>query len=224
MEFDHLFICVKPNAIEAELLKEFGLTEGSSNLHPGQGTANRRFFFHNSMLELLFLTDVDEATSEATNRTKLHERLMREDGHASPFGLCFRPIGNGEKDKNKEVGFPAWHYKPGYLPDHLHVDVGDAPVNEPMWFFLSFSSRPDSTPLEKQQPLIHSIAVKEISSLNVSVPRVGDRSKTAQYISSKVNNINIIEGEEHLLEICFDNEIKGMSHDWRPALPVIFKW
>ena len=44
MEFDHLFICVDSPAKEADALIEFGLTEGSANVHPGQGTANRRFF------------------------------------------------------------------------------------------------------------------------------------------------------------------------------------
>jgi hypothetical protein len=40
---------------------KFGLLEGSSNAHPGQGTANRRFFFDNFMLELLWVTNPAEA-------------------------------------------------------------------------------------------------------------------------------------------------------------------
>jgi hypothetical protein len=40
-------------APEAERIAAFGLCEGPSNVHPGQGTANRRFFFRNAMLELL---------------------------------------------------------------------------------------------------------------------------------------------------------------------------
>jgi hypothetical protein len=47
---DHLFICTSSGAPEAERLAEFGLIEGTPNCHPGQGTANRRFFFHNAML------------------------------------------------------------------------------------------------------------------------------------------------------------------------------
>ena len=45
MHLDHIFIRARPGAPEAEALKAFGLTEGSPNRHPGQGTANRRFFF-----------------------------------------------------------------------------------------------------------------------------------------------------------------------------------
>jgi hypothetical protein len=56
-ELDHLFIRVEVNAREAEHLVEFGLNEGAPNVHSGQGTANRRFFFHNVMLELLWVHD-----------------------------------------------------------------------------------------------------------------------------------------------------------------------
>jgi len=53
LEFDHMFICTVVDAPEADLLLAFGLTEGASNIHPGQGTACRRIFFRNAMLELL---------------------------------------------------------------------------------------------------------------------------------------------------------------------------
>jgi hypothetical protein len=55
VELDHIFICTEVGVPEADQLVTFGLTEGSSNLHLGQGTANRRFFFYNAMLELLWV-------------------------------------------------------------------------------------------------------------------------------------------------------------------------
>jgi hypothetical protein len=60
-ELDHVFICTTPGAPEAGLLKACGLTEGPGNVHPGQGGANRRFFFHNAMLELLWVHDPAQA-------------------------------------------------------------------------------------------------------------------------------------------------------------------
>ena len=47
-ELDHVFLWTALDVPEADLLVDFGLTEGPSNVHPGQGTANRRFFFHSS--------------------------------------------------------------------------------------------------------------------------------------------------------------------------------
>jgi hypothetical protein len=52
IELDHLFVCTAPGAPEAETLVQFGLHEGPSNQHPGQGTACRRFSFANAMIEL----------------------------------------------------------------------------------------------------------------------------------------------------------------------------
>jgi hypothetical protein len=73
MEIDHIFICAQPGAPEAEALVRFGLVEGSGNTHPGQGTANRRFFFDNAFIELLWLVNAAEADS-ATTRPTLCQR------------------------------------------------------------------------------------------------------------------------------------------------------
>ena len=56
-ELDHCFILTDVGAPEAELLTEFGFVEGEPNTHPGQGSANRRFFFANAMLELVWVHD-----------------------------------------------------------------------------------------------------------------------------------------------------------------------
>ncbi|MCV6608112.1 MAG: VOC family protein [Campylobacterales bacterium] len=71
MILDHIFLCVTKSAPEAEILKNFGLDEGSSNVHPGQGTANRRFFFENFMIELLFIENLEDLQSDLTKPTFL---------------------------------------------------------------------------------------------------------------------------------------------------------
>jgi hypothetical protein len=67
---DHAFIACAAGATEGNALVRLGFVEGSSNTHPGQGTANRRFFFENFMLELLWVSDPAEAQSEQTRRTR----------------------------------------------------------------------------------------------------------------------------------------------------------
>src|SRR5450755_422213 len=81
---DHVFICTTMGAPAADRLRQFGLVEGSPNQHPGQGTACRRFFFRNAMLELLWVAAVAEVQSDQTCRTRLWERWS---GAASPFGI-----------------------------------------------------------------------------------------------------------------------------------------
>jgi hypothetical protein len=52
IELDHVFVMCAAGAPEAEALVRLGLTEGSSNVHPGQGTRCRRFFLRDQYLEL----------------------------------------------------------------------------------------------------------------------------------------------------------------------------
>src|SRR3954468_18678174 len=88
---DHVFICTAAGAPAARALREFGLVEGSPNRHPGQGTANRRFFFRNAMLELLWVEDAAEAQSEQTRDTRLWQRWSAPGPDVSPFGIILRP-------------------------------------------------------------------------------------------------------------------------------------
>lgn len=64
-EVDHVIIFCDVGAPEADVLLARGLHEGPGNTHPGQGTANRRFFFPNVYLELLWVDHPAEAQSEA---------------------------------------------------------------------------------------------------------------------------------------------------------------
>jgi Glyoxalase-like domain len=106
IELDHVFICCSADA--ATGLTAFGLTEGAGNVHPGQGTSCRRFFFHNAYLELLWVSDPSEAQSETTRPTCLWERWTGRDEGACPFGLGFRP---GPGDDHK-APFATWEYHP----------------------------------------------------------------------------------------------------------------
>ena len=57
MQIDHIFCFTDAPQAAAEELLAFGLTEGSNRVHPGQGTANRKFYFENFFLEILWLQD-----------------------------------------------------------------------------------------------------------------------------------------------------------------------
>jgi len=219
MEFDHLFICVDKPAAEANQLKEFGLTEGTPSQHPGQGTANRRFFFQNSFIELLFIANQDELHSELTKPTNLYERFPPGLSGASPFGVCFRP----SSGSNTEAPFQSWSYKPKYLPQELHIPVAKSPSIEPMWFFLSFGSRPDMASPEKRQPTEHSCGFHNITSVNIVAPLSGGISEAGIEVNNVIG-VEFSKGTEHLLEIGFDSESHGNQKDFRPTLPMIFWW
>lgn len=155
LELDHLFVCTKPGAPEAEELVQFGLREGPPNRHPGQGTANRRFAFANAMIELLWVCDPSEAQSEGSRPTLLWERWSGRAGGACPFGICLRPADPRQTDSS----FPGCHYRPAYLPDPLFMRLGEAGVEEPMWVYLDFMRRVD----REKHFVEHPIGIREIT-------------------------------------------------------------
>jgi len=85
LRLDHFFILASPGAPEADALLKLGLVEGASNEHPGQGTANRRFFLANTKLEFLYIQDIAEAMNGAGKGLRFTERAI--DTNASPVGL-----------------------------------------------------------------------------------------------------------------------------------------
>jgi Glyoxalase-like domain len=162
LELDHVFICTAPGAPEAEKLVQFGLREGPPNQHAGQGTANRRFAFVNAMIELIWISDASEAQSQSASRTLLWERWSGRKHNASPFGICLRPV----DPQDTAPPFPAWQYRPAYLPDPLVMHIGDARIEEPMWIYLSFMRR-----AQREQWFIeHPIDIREITGLTLTTP------------------------------------------------------
>jgi hypothetical protein len=220
MEIDHIYICTGTKAPAGNLLTEFGLIEGSSNTHPGQGTANRRFYFHNLMLELLWAENIEEVQNERTKPMRLFERCLPTTNTISPFGIGLRPT----TEKDVTAPFPAWDYHPIYLPDFLKIQVADnTPLSEPMYFYRSFATRQDKAPIGKIEPMEHEVPLKEVTSVKIRVNQDTDLSGAA-YILNQLQNLSIQKDKEHLIELEFDNGALNQSKDFRPDLPLIFRW
>ncbi|EHO77443.1 hypothetical protein [Fusobacterium ulcerans] len=203
MEVDHIYICTDYKAPVGDLLKEFGLIEGTSNIHPGQGTANRRFFFHNFMLELLWIENLKEVKSDLTKPMRLFERCSKKDKNISPFGIGFRPT----TEKDEKALFPVWDYHPIYLPDFLKIQVADStPLSEPMFFYLSFAGRQDKYPLEKLENMKHKLPLKEVTEVKMHINKKENFSEAAEIIN-KTNSLILIKDNENYLELTFDNHI-----------------
>jgi hypothetical protein len=218
-ELDHIFIWTTTGAPEAERLIAFGLTEGAPNVHPGQGTANRRFFFHNAMLELVWVCDPAEIQSESIRRTQLWERWSGRAQGASPFSICLRPA----RPDVEGLPFPAWEYRPPYLPAPWSIHVGEGvPLAEPMWFYLGFVGRGGAA-RGRPQPVQHPVGLREVTRLRVTGPWVDQPSPVAEAVR-RTGAVTFEPGPEHLLEVRFDQEAAGRRTDFRPVLPLVFSW
>lgn len=216
MEIDHLFVCTKNNASIADFLVQNGFLEGTANRHPGQGTANRRFFFNNVFLEFIYLDDKELICQFAKTTPSLDIllRLTDQEGRYSPFGIGFRPTKQGEA-----VPFPHWRYQPSYLPDEYSIEVGMASSNEPLWFFLDFSGRPDHVAEEKRQPLFHPCGIQQLTGIQLTIPDDDALSHAANAVAM-LDEIEIIRGKQHEIILTFDFARQNKKVSLMPELPV----
>jgi hypothetical protein len=111
MNIDHIFIFTDDNGKVADELLDFGLTEGSNRVHVGQGTTNRKFYFKNFFLEILWVHNETEIKSKQTKPTGLWQRADFKSNSFSPFGLCI--VNN---DKTEQLFENAFKYQPEYFP------------------------------------------------------------------------------------------------------------
>jgi hypothetical protein len=219
-ELYHVFVLVDAGAPEADRLRAFGLVEGEPNVHPGQGTACRRFFFRNAYLELVWVSDPSEAQADPVIPTQLWSRWSGRRSSASPFGVCLRPA----RPEVEGVPFPSWEYRPPYLPSPLAIHVGqDIPLSEPWWGYLSFGRRPDSPDRPRRPPLVHPVGFRELTRLRLTTPAAASLSATA-VAASRAGAVALEHGPDHLLEMTFDEGARGLREDFRPALPLVFRW
>jgi Glyoxalase-like domain len=215
LALDHAFITCAAGAPEAAALTKLGFVEGSRNTHPGQGTANRRFFFDNFMLELLWVENVVDAIGEPTGRTRLWERWSGRERGASPFGVAFGP---GE-DGTTTAPYATWSYRPQYLPPEMAIEIAEGTtLAEPELFYLPFLRRGADQP---SQPRNHTPPVRRILGVSVGMPGVANLSRAAQ-TARDAGMLNYFESNTQLMEIRFA-AVFGYIVDLRPTLPLLFR-
>jgi len=213
---DHLILLCERDAPEADALVDLGLTEGRSNTHPGQGTANRRFFFQNAYLEFLWVHDEIEARSEMARTTQLWERWAGRRVDACPFGVVLR-----RSSESAPPPFSLRAYRPAYLPPGMTLDVADGvPLTEPAVFFLGFIG-PRGT--AQSAALSHRPGLECITRVTIDTPVSGSRSEAMKWLEASAV-LSLRPADRWLMTVAFDNHRAGASADLRPALPLLLEW
>ena len=212
LTLDHVFILVEPEAQVADALLELGWQEGAGNSHPGQGTANRRFYFANGMVEFLWVRDAQEASAGPGRDLRFPERSQNP--KASPFGAIFV---SDDSPGGSEMPFPGWHYQPAYFPPPIgfHVGANSHNIAEPLCFY--FPSYDPGVP--KPQPNRNPQSVSEVI---ISTPSTDTEGVLA--LASQTERLSIRSGKEHLMEITFDHHRSRQTKDYRPVMPLILHW
>ncbi|MCC5627761.1 VOC family protein [Nostoc sphaeroides CHAB 2801] len=221
LELDHIFVCVEPEAVVADLLTDFGLTEGSRRIHRGQGTANVCFSFENAYLELLWLFDTNEIQSPVVRATGLWERCRWQETQACPFGISFRLTASDLR----EMPFSTWDYYATYLPPRASIPIATNSDNlsEPLIFISPTTRKPTNYPLERRPSLVHKVGFKEITALKITLPGVQNFSAEVKTLI-ELGLVQFSHGNFYQLEIEFDNAKSGNSQDFGLQLPILIKW
>ena len=208
LRLHHCFILAKPGAAEADRIAAIGLIEGPANRHPGQGTANRRFFFADHTLELLFLQDEAEARNGPARRLRLAQRQANE--QASPFGLVFESMNDGSSP-----AISGWPYRASYLAPEQHFLVGhnSEQLAEPLCICMPVGLRsPALKPAEVNSEF-------ELGEIRISLPTISGSATLTQLASC--DRLSLQFGQPHLLEIRLHHRRQSWEYDLRPGLPLI---
>ena len=204
LEIDHICIMTSAGAPGADRLRAFGLTEGTPNRHTGQGTACRRFFFRNAMLELVWVENQGEVRGDAVRRTHLWEHWS--EGGASPFGVILRG-GQG-------APFAAWEYRNVGMPGFA-IEVAEATLlAEPLWFYFAALFPPSVQPRE------HACGFRELTGVRIVGSALPENAVTMSMARAGVIAAGV---GEPMLEFEFDG---GSAHevDFLPGLPLRFRY
>lgn len=211
--FDHVFICCDECGPEAESLLGIGLVEGSRNVHPGQGTSNRRFFFHGGFIELLWVSNPEEAQSSLTAPTKLWSRWAARKEGACPFGIAFSPTAA----EVPEPPFSAWPYRPLYLPPTKSILFAEhTTLHEPELFYMGWSNTQASA---ASQPKEHANGLLRLLAVSVGVP-AGTLLSASSLAVQSAGLLGFHTASQYELTLSFEST-QSLTFDLRPTLPLV---
>ena len=210
---DHAFIGCRSADEAARALIAMGLKEGSRNTHPGQGTANRRFFFENFMLELLYVDDEAAVRSSPTAATRLAERCAG--AGANPFGIVLRPTGASVP----KAPFASWRYLAPYLGGELAIEVAEGTsLAEPGLFYLPFPKREAALP---DEPLDHGIPLRRLRRLRAGISDLSNLSASSRS-AERAGLLQYFASEADMMELQFEGAFEN-AWDLRPILPLLMR-
>ena len=206
MDIDHIFIFTNDDGKIADELAHFGLTEGSSRIHVGQGTTNRKFYFDNFFLEILWVHNEDELKSEITKQTGLWKRADFNSTNVSPFGLCIV-----NTDETERLFENAFKYQPAYFPIGLNIDIltNEQNLNLPWTFRLPFKGIKKN----ETEPKEHKCELKNLTTVEFGITKY---KETDQFIQQFVGQkkIKFTLSATNNLTLTFDDNKNGLTKEF----------
>ena len=209
LNLDHFFLLTSQPEQLAARIATTGLKEGPSNTHPGQGTQNRRFFLSNSTLELLTVSNPEEASTGPASALAFESR--QSDQQTSSFGLIVR-------SESDSVMFDNWEYQPDYFPTGVCFLVGENShcLSEPLCICMPPSlPKPSNLPAETNWDWSLSLLSLDV---NVSEP-----SSTLNTFG-QCERVEINCGRPGNMRVQLNDGRDGKMLDLQPEAPLVLEW
>ena len=203
MKVDHIIIFSDNQGREADELISFGLMEGSSRIHPGQGTRNRKFYFKNFFLEIVWVSNESEITNERTSQTRLWERCNYKATGSSPFGLCLQ----NTEDIN-DLFEDCFKYQPIYLPGGTTFDIITNEENPHLPWACRVPVASDK--YISDEPTTHSRGIQSLTRVKFGIRGMNYQSRFVESLSSD-SVLEFENHEDHHLILEFDSIKSGQS-------------
>jgi len=215
MEVDHLFIFSDNKGREAEDLINFGLVEGSSRRHPGQGTTNRKFYFDNFFLEVLWVVDQEEINQSPTKETGLWERANFKTNGYARFGLCLvNTASTDQLFENSQL------YQPNYFPPGMSIDIiPNHKHNQLPWTFR-LPYRGGQKP--KDEPRTHKNGIRKLTKIEFGILDLAPNKGFLDFFNQE-KLITFKKEKELKTRLEFDNGQQGKSLEIK-ALDLLIKY
>lgn len=212
MLLDHIFIITEPGAAVAKELIEIGLIEGTSNTHPGQGTANRRFFLNGFTIELLYIDNANEAQTGAGKDLNLYQRS--QSNSASPFGIVVRV-----PEQTQKPTFPHWLYFPDYFKGVMsfHVGKNSDQLDEPLCICM-----PPELPKASNIPAELHNSDWTLTQVEIDMPAI--KPSTTLRCFEAIDGLTLNYNKPHHLALTINHGRTGKTVNLSPNLPVNLTW
>jgi len=205
MTIDHIFIFTNDGGKVANELVDFGLTEGSNRVHTGQGTTNRKFYFQNFFLEVLWVHDEEEIKKESLKPIGLWQRADYKTNNFSRYGLCIV-----NTDETNDLFKGAYKYQPDYFPNGNTIDILKNENNPsiPWTFRLPFEGQKRN----ESEPTNH---VKGFSKLTKATFEITDEN-TAEFLKyfKSEQQCSFLKTHRSWLTLTFDYKCENKSWDF----------
>lgn len=236
LQVDHFNIWVKNPKTAKKRLTDIGFTavpDSLSQIHTGQGTTGRYFYFLNGYLELIFVYDQNELKENIKKNKDLDfvERSNFEENGASPFSIALKI-----KDYNTDkIPFEKISYHQDWMENNTNIysaKNSKTHLKEPSIFVVypeieskTFKTLNDLKNIPNEYAFVrdfykHPNGAKKITSINITSTDLDLKTKTIKALN-EIENLVVKNGKEHLMELYFDNNAQGKSFDLRPELPLI---